>query len=67
MCLTEYNEAKTMNQFKEEGRAEGRTQEREKNALAMLRDKVSYALVSKYTELTVEEVKQLAIKNGLAQ
>ena len=28
MCLTEYNEAETMQQFKEEGREEGRAEER---------------------------------------
>ncbi len=29
MCLTEYNEAETMQMFKEEGRAEGRVEGRE--------------------------------------
>ena len=67
MCLTEYYEAKTMNQFKEEGRAEGRTLEREKNALAMLKEHINIAVVARCTELSEEDVRQLAIKNGLAQ
>ena len=52
---------------REEGRAEGRTQEREKNALAMLKEHINIAVVARCTELSEEDVRQLAIKNGLAQ
>ena len=38
MCLTEYNEAETMQLFKEEGRAEGRKEGREEGRAEMIKD-----------------------------
>lgn len=37
MCLTEYNEAETMQMFKEEGREEGRAEERKNTERERLR------------------------------
>ena len=38
MCITEYNEAETMQMFKEEGRAEGRDEERAFILEALVKD-----------------------------
>ena len=45
---------------REEGRAEGRKEEKIENALAMLKEKLSEALVAKCTGLSPEEVHALA-------
>ena len=51
MCLTEYNEAETMQQFKEEGRKEGRREERVNTEKERKRAEKAEAEVQKLKEL----------------
>lgn len=65
MCITEYNEAETMQAFRNEGLLEGRREgqiETEKaTALRMLRmGKLSIEEIAECSGISVEEVKQLA-------
>ncbi len=62
MCITEYNEAETMELFKEEGREEGKTAARLEIAQNLLRKGDDAETVSKCTGLTLEEVRALEAK-----
>ncbi|MEZ3447703.1 MAG: hypothetical protein K1W30_21700 [Lachnospiraceae bacterium] len=55
MCITEYNEAETMAQFKEEGREEGK----EENALTMLRDNLALDKVALYSGVPMFRILEL--------
>ncbi len=55
MCITEYNEAETMAQFKEEGREEGK----EENALTMLMDNLALDKVALYSGVPMFRILEL--------
>ena len=59
MCITEYNEAETMAQFKEEGREEGREEGKEENALTMLRDNLALDKVALYSGVPMFRILEL--------
>ena len=63
-CITEYDEQKVMNQFREEGLEEGRSRERIETALRMLKSgKFSVEEIAEYSSLSLEEVQKLASVN----
>ena len=68
--LTEYDEQKLMDFFKEEGREEGlekgREEGREESAEKMLNDNVPIAQISKWTGLTIEKITAIAKRVGIA-
>ena len=55
MCITEYNEAETMEQFREEGREENR----EETAIIMLKDNLELDKVVRYSGLSKSQVMEL--------
>lgn len=55
MCITEYNEAETMERFREEGETRGQ----EKVAVAMLRDHLALDKVVLYSGLPMARVLEL--------
>ena len=64
MCITEYNEAETMQMFKEQGRKEGRKEGREEGrnevAESMIKANESGDKIVQYTGLKKEDVDKLA-------
>ena len=62
-CITEYDEQKIMNQFRDEGKEEGRFEERIETARRMLADGMNSGKVAKYSGLSLEEVQKLASVN----
>ena len=56
MCITEYNEAETMQMFKEQGRKEGRNEVAE----TMIKANESGDKIVQYTGLKKEDVDKLA-------
>ena len=60
VCLTEYDETAFIECMKEDGRAEGSDKRGKEDALRMLKDKMSEALVAKYSGLSLAEVQALA-------
>ena len=70
MLLTEYNEAKQMELFREEGRAEGREEGRAEGIIEqaittakhMLADgQMTLQKISEYTQLSLDKLKELAV------
>ena len=63
-CITEYDEQKVMNQFREEGREEGLAEGRAETAKRMLKNgKLSITDIAEYSGLSPEEVQKLATDN----
>ncbi len=62
MCLTEYNEAETMQMFKEEGRKEGKI---EGKILARYEDGMAVEDIAVKTRQTVDFVNGTLKANGL--
>lgn len=60
MCITEYNEAETMQMFKEQGRKEGRKEGRNEVAETMIKANESGDKIVQYTGLKKEDVDKLA-------
>ena len=66
MCLTEYNEAETMQMFKEEYRAEGRAEGLVKGRiLARFEDGMSIDDIALKTDQTVDFIKDTLRENGM--
>lgn len=59
MILTEYDEEKVMNMFREEGREEGRLEERRRTARELRDNNVAMDVITKCTGLTEDEVREL--------
>ena len=74
MCITEYNEAKTLALFRAEERAEGRAEGRKEGraeghidvALKLLKEHLPLSLIAGACNLSEEQVRQLADTNGIA-
>ena len=63
-CITEYDEQKIMNQFRDEGREEGLLTARIETARRMLKSgKFSVEEIAEYSSLSLEEVQKLASVN----
>ncbi len=58
-CLTEYDEAKTMNQFKEEGRIEGAFEEKKKTILRLLRKGKDFDEIADTCECNIALIKEV--------
>ncbi len=56
MLLTEYNEAETMELFKEEGRAEGKAEGRAEIVRRMLAANMPYEQIAELTDLPIEQI-----------
>ena len=59
MCLTEYNEAETMNMFKEEGREEGREEARIEIVETMLKNGKTVEEIVSFCELPEDFVRKV--------
>ncbi len=70
MCITEYNEEKTMKQFREEGiaegRAEGREEEKYQNILGMLREHIPVPVISRISMMPEDMIRNIAQTQGIA-
>ena len=62
MCLTEYNEAETMQRFKEEGREEGRKEGREQIISEMLQNGKTVEEIVEFCGCPYELVKRVEDK-----
>lgn len=60
MCLTEYNEAETMQMFKEEGLAEGRDMRDKEKITDMLRRGKTVEEIVDFCDYPYEQVKEIA-------
>ena len=66
MCLTEYNEAETMNMFKEEGREEGREAERVETVEKLIRKGKNIEEIADLLDLSLDFVREIScnLKNN---
>ena len=60
MCLTEYNEAETMEMFKQEAREEGRKEGRNKDIADMLRRGKTVEAIVEFCNYPYDQVKEVA-------
>lgn len=60
MCLTEYNEAETMNMFKEEGREEGREAERVETVEKLIRKGKNIEEIADLLDLSLDFVREIS-------
>ena len=60
MCLTEYNEAETMQLFKEEGRAEGREEGRAEMIKDMLKRGKTVEEIADFCDYPYEQVREIS-------
>ena len=69
MCLTEYDEERTMSLFKEEfleeGRSEGRAKEQENIAARMIRGKMPLSEILKFTEVSPSRLTEISNAIGV--
>ena len=66
MLLEEFDVKKYERSLREEGREEGREEERLESARRMLQDNIHVELVSKYCNLSIQEVNSLRAKEDAA-
>lgn len=70
MCITEYDEEKVMNQFREEGKAEGMALGEEKKTkefvVNMLKDRVPIKTIARFAVVSEETVRSIAQSMGIA-
>ena len=59
MCITEYNEAETMQMFKEEGRQEGRQEGRKDMILSMLRKGKTPQDIADFCDADLSEIESI--------
>ena len=66
MCLTEYNEAETLNMFKEEGREEGREAERVETVEKLIRKGKNIEEIADLLDLSLDFVREIScnLKNN---
>ncbi len=65
MCITEYNEAETLQMIKEEGRKEGRQDHAKETAKRMIRANEPGDKIALYTGLEKNDVDRLARKMNM--
>ena len=65
MCLTEYNEEETMQLFKEEGREEGRTEERRLQIANMLKKEKTPEAIAEFCGYPISLI--LEVKKDLEE